>query len=102
VKIAIASGKGGTGKTSLTAAFAVLAKNAVLADCDVDAADLHLVLQPEARQRNVFTSGRIPYDPAVTAAQINALTIIEESNGPASTEIKKIWKTLCSTRWSVG
>ena len=40
------SGKGGTGKTSITAAFASLAKNAVLADCDVDAADLHLILKP--------------------------------------------------------
>jgi len=58
-ELVIISGKGGTGKTSLTAAFAALAQNAVLADCDVDAADLHLVLQPETRQRNVFTSGRI-------------------------------------------
>ena len=38
-EIVIISGKGGTGKTSVTASFALLAKNAVLADCDVDAAD---------------------------------------------------------------
>jgi MinD superfamily P-loop ATPase len=45
-QLTIISGKGGTGKTSITAAFASLAKNAVLADCDVDAADLHLILKP--------------------------------------------------------
>ena len=44
------SGKGGTGKTSITAAFASLAKNAVLADCDVDAADLHLILKPSIKK----------------------------------------------------
>ena len=43
-QILFLSGKGGTGKTSLAAAFAVLAENKVLADCDVDAANLHLLL----------------------------------------------------------
>ncbi|MBN1197024.1 MAG: ATP-binding protein [Candidatus Aminicenantes bacterium] len=57
VEIAVISGKGGTGKTSITAALAVLAENAVVADCDVDAADLHLVLAPEVRQRHEFISG---------------------------------------------
>jgi MinD superfamily P-loop ATPase len=51
------SGKGGTGKTSLLASFAVLAGEAVLADCDVDAADLHLVLAPTVRRRELFRSG---------------------------------------------
>ena len=45
-ELVVVSGKGGTGKTSLVASFAALAKNKVLADCDVDAADLHLVLDP--------------------------------------------------------
>ncbi len=61
-EIAIISGKGGTGKTSLTAAFATLAArrgNAVLADCDVDAADLRLVLSPEILERREFVSGRV-------------------------------------------
>lgn len=53
------SGKGGTGKTSLTASFAVLAKRPVIADCDVDAPDLHLVLAPQIRERHRFTSGRL-------------------------------------------
>ncbi|MBU4297809.1 MAG: ATP-binding protein [Desulfobulbaceae bacterium] len=58
-EIVIISGKGGTGKTSLTAAFAALAKNSVLCDADVDAADLHLLMQPEIRQQTDFMGGGI-------------------------------------------
>lgn len=57
-QIVIISGKGGTGKTVLCASLASLAKNAVFADCDVDAADLHLLLRPEIKQRNIFRSGK--------------------------------------------
>jgi MinD superfamily P-loop ATPase len=56
-ELVVISGKGGTGKTSLLASFAILAGNAVLADCDVDAADLHLVLSPTTRERHDFYSG---------------------------------------------
>jgi MinD superfamily P-loop ATPase len=56
-ELVVISGKGGTGKTSILASFAVLAGQAVLADCDVDAADLHLVLVPQVRRREVFRSG---------------------------------------------
>jgi MinD superfamily P-loop ATPase len=56
-ELIVISGKGGTGKTSLVAAFASLAENKVLCDADVDAADLHLVLAPDIRQREPFTSG---------------------------------------------
>lgn len=56
-QIVIISGKGGTGKTVLTSAFASLAKNAVFADCDVDAADLHLLLNPEIKETHEFKSG---------------------------------------------
>lgn len=56
-QIVIISGKGGTGKTVITAAFAALAKNKVMADCDVDAADLHLLLQPTIKEREIFKSG---------------------------------------------
>ena len=57
-EIVIISGKGGTGKTSIAAAFAALAgKKAVMADCDVDAADLHLILKPEIQIRSEFYSG---------------------------------------------
>jgi len=56
-EIVVLSGKGGTGKTSLTASFASLACKAVFADCDVDAADLHLILSPKIIQQENFTSG---------------------------------------------
>lgn len=56
-EIVVISGKGGTGKTSLVASFAVLAGNAVLADCDVDAADLHLLLSPTVLRREEFRCG---------------------------------------------
>jgi MinD superfamily P-loop ATPase len=54
MQIAIISGKGGTGKSSLSAAFATLEKQVVLADCDVDAANLHLLFNPEVEQETVF------------------------------------------------
>ncbi len=56
-QIVVVSGKGGTGKTVITAALASLAKNKVMADCDVDAADLHLLLQPAIKERHDFKSG---------------------------------------------
>jgi len=64
-ELVIISGKGGTGKTSLVASFAALAAatglqqvgNVVLADCDVDAADLHLVMSPTLRRREDFYCG---------------------------------------------
>ena len=58
MRIAIASGKGGTGKTTITAAFAKLAEGVVVADCDVDAADLHLVLKPEFKQSFTYRGGK--------------------------------------------
>lgn len=56
-ELVIISGKGGTGKTSVTASFAVLADRPVVCDCDVDAADLYLVLEPTIRERHEFESG---------------------------------------------
>jgi MinD superfamily P-loop ATPase len=57
-EIVVVSGKGGTGKTSVVACFAALAEEAVLADCDVDASDLPLVLEPEVRERHAFSGGK--------------------------------------------
>ena len=56
-ELVVISGKGGTGKTSIAASFAVLADRPVIADCDVDAADLHLILSPKVIQRHEFRSG---------------------------------------------
>ena len=58
-ELVVISGKGGTGKTSIVASFASLAKNTVLADCDVDAADLHLLLAPEVKQTTDFSGGKL-------------------------------------------
>jgi MinD superfamily P-loop ATPase len=57
-ELVVCSGKGGTGKTSVLASFAALAQNTVVADCDVDAADLHLVLDPSIERREEFYGGR--------------------------------------------
>jgi len=66
-QIVIISGKGGTGKTVITASFAALAENfsennsgcsgKVMVDCDVDAADLHLLLTPQINEKHEFRSG---------------------------------------------
>lgn len=57
-ELVVISGKGGTGKTSVTAALAVLGRDMVVADCDVDAADLHLILSPDVRERHTFVHGQ--------------------------------------------
>ncbi|MGV8039222.1 MAG: ATP-binding protein [Thermoanaerobaculaceae bacterium] len=56
-ELVVLSGKGGTGKTSVLGSLAALAGRAVLADCDVDAADLHLLLRPEIRTLQPFFAG---------------------------------------------
>jgi len=56
-ELVVISGKGGTGKTSIVASLAALAKKVVLADCDVDAADLHLICQPTPVKREKFSGG---------------------------------------------
>lgn len=57
-ELIVVSGKGGTGKTSVAASFAALAEKKVIADCDVDAADLHLILEPTVRRREPFSGGK--------------------------------------------
>ncbi|MFP5259853.1 MAG: ATP-binding protein [Acidobacteriota bacterium] len=58
-EIVVLSGKGGAGKTSLTAAFAALARNKILCDLDVDAPDLHILLDPFNTDRRAFVSGNL-------------------------------------------
>jgi MinD superfamily P-loop ATPase len=58
-ELVVLSGKGGAGKTSLAASFAMLAHRPTVADCDVDAADLHLLLKPRVGERHVFMSGHL-------------------------------------------
>jgi MinD superfamily P-loop ATPase len=58
-QITILSGKGGTGKTTVTASFAVAARNAVIADCDVDAPDLHMLLHPRVLETQEFKGSKL-------------------------------------------
>jgi MinD superfamily P-loop ATPase len=58
-EITVLSGKGGTGKTSITASFAAIAKNAVITDCDVDAPDLHMLLKPKILETQKFGASRV-------------------------------------------
>lgn len=57
MQIAIVSGKGGTGKSSVSAAFVALEKKVVLADCDVDAANLYLIFDPTHDEEQKFVGG---------------------------------------------
>jgi MinD superfamily P-loop ATPase len=61
-EIVVISGKGGTGKTSITASFAYLSgEEIIVADCDVDAADMHLLMDPDFGQSEDFYSGELAY-----------------------------------------
>ena len=60
-QIVVISGKGGTGKSVIAGSFASLAKNKVMADCDVDAADLHLLLHPTVKETHEFTGGKTAF-----------------------------------------
>jgi len=72
-EIVVISGKGGTGKTSITASFANLgAENIVVADCDVDAADMHLLLKPDYQKRETFYSGLLAEIDAKKCIECNA------------------------------
>ncbi|MFW6162883.1 MAG: ATP-binding protein [Planctomycetota bacterium] len=64
-QLVVISGKGGTGKTTVVGSFAALAERPVLADCDVDAADLHLLLAPDVQEEGDFVG---PVNPAIDAA----------------------------------
>jgi MinD superfamily P-loop ATPase len=58
-EVVVLSGKGGTGKTSVVGSLAALSRGKVLADCDVDAADLHLLLKPRVKKETEFWSGQV-------------------------------------------
>lgn len=96
-QLTVISGKGGTGKTSLTAAFAHLRQDAVMADCDVDAANLHLIVSPIAEPVSCepFMSGYLavidaskcaPCGKCVRACRFGA--VVQDASGPV--EIKPL------------
>jgi MinD superfamily P-loop ATPase len=96
-ELVVISGKGGTGKTSLVASFAALAERVVLADCDVDAADLHLVLDPTVRRREPFSGGkraRIDGDRCTACGKCEALCRFGAItfDGPANGGVSKTYR----------
>ena len=106
LEILIISGKGGTGKTSITGAFSHLAGEHVICDLDVDAPDLHLLLQPKIERSNEFWSGhtaRIDQDRCTQCGECEALCqfdAIQDQNGlfqvnPLKCEGCKVCVTLC-------
>ncbi|GAH53639.1 unnamed protein product, partial [marine sediment metagenome] len=95
-ELVIVSGKGGTGKTSVVAAFAALAESKVLADCDVDAADLHLVLEPTILTREDFSGGscaRIEAENCTACGKCQEVCRFEaiSCNGPANEGVEKTY-----------
>lgn len=106
-ELLVISGKGGTGKTSLTAAFAALASDKVLLDLDVDAPDMHLLLRPDVKQRHPFVSGHMalvrPDDCSAcgTCVELCAFGAIEQLDGvpavvdPTACEGCKLCVELC-------
>jgi len=93
-ELVVISGKGGTGKTSLVASFCALEKNIAIADCDVDAADLHLILYPEVKFHGFFSGG--------DRAEIDSLRCtgcgecMRQCRFDAIYEIVKNEKTICA------
>jgi len=96
-ELVVISGKGGTGKTSVLASLAVLARPVVLADCDVDASDLHLVLEPSIKERHVFLGGnkaRINPDLCNACGQCKELCRFEaiHFDGPGNGRVPKTFR----------
>jgi len=111
VILAVASGKGGTGKTMVAVALALAAPGPVrFLDADVEEPNAHLFLRPEIHAREPVgipvprvdeskcnacgECGRIPYDRAFTEAQIRGKTVVEGGDGPAAEGLRRIWENL--------
>jgi len=96
-EVAVISGKGGTGKTSIVASFAALAEKAALADCDVDAADLHLVLEPTVVKTEEFSGGSracIKVDSCIGCGKCHELCRFDaiSFDGPGNEVVEKTYR----------
>ena len=85
-QIVIVSGKGGTGKTSLTASLARISSNTVIADCDVDASNLHLLLDPEYLRSEKFYSGSHAFIDKDKCTKCDKCVDVCIQRGPGSSE----------------
>ena len=95
-EVVVISGKGGTGKTSITASLAALAQSVVIADCDVDAADLHLLLNPRIERTSNFFGGkkaRILTNKCIGCGKCREVCNFDapKLNGPANDIIEKTY-----------
>jgi len=86
-QITVISGKGGTGKTTLVGSFAALAENKVIADCDVDAPDLHLLLHPEIIKREEFKGLKVAVMDKTLCTECGTCEETCRFNAIASTEV---------------
>ena len=78
-EIVVISGKGGTGKTSVCASLAHLSQNKVVCDLDVDAPDMHILLDPQIHTREAFVSGSKPSStgmPAAVAGSVSSTAVL--------------------------
>ncbi|MEA2053069.1 MAG: 4Fe-4S binding protein, partial [Euryarchaeota archaeon] len=85
-QITVISGKGGTGKTTLVGSFAVLAENKVIADCDVDAPDLHLLVHPEIIEKEEFKGVKVAVMDKTLCSECGTCEETCRFNAIASTE----------------
>ncbi len=95
-ELVVISGKGGTGKTSLAASFATLAEDVIIADCDVDAANLHILLSPQIKERHPFSGGKraqiitekcTQCQRCISACQFNAIQNMTTNTGIHTTTV---------------
>ena len=96
-ELVVISGKGGTGKTSVVASLAALAQESVLADCDVDAADLHLVLEPTTLKREEFSGGsrgRVASDRCTACGKCEEICRFDaiRFDGPGNANVDKTYR----------
>lgn len=96
-EIVIISGKGGTGKTSIVASLAALAGKCVVADADVDAADLHLVLEPTIVHREDFSGGsraRIMFEQCTACGKCEEICRFDAItyDGPGNDKVDKTYR----------
>lgn len=100
-ELVVISGKGGTGKTSMVASFAALARGAVLAACDVDAADLHLVVDPRIVRREPFAGANGPGSCPINVRRVASANKSAVSRPFPSMVRETTWsrKPFASTHW---
>ena len=83
-QLVIISGKGGTGKTIISASFATLAANKVMVDADVDAANLYLLLHPNIKETHSFSGGKKAVVDPAKCIQCGSCSNLRRSGIPSS------------------